>query len=417
MKRFFQGSKIGRLLLIALLIRLVLIPLAFHSDLTTNSIWGIYAKEFGLRGYYDWLNFGNYARPEYPPLSTLLFLKLRILYEFIFAVFWKINVLIPEFPSLFIVWLDKFGYLSLLKLPGILGDLGIGYLIFRFTKSKFASSLYLFNPGVIYLSSVWGQTEAFVGFFALLSLYFAVSKNHFRSVFSFLTSILTKATFLPILPLVFIQFFKNKIKPAAVLGISTLSVSVAAGVGYFFTDHNFLGWMIAGYTDKFLTAGGGALPFINLNAFNFWGVIFGLERVSDKVIFLNAPVSLWAYGISFLLSIPVLLKFIRGRIDIYTSALLISFIVFMFMPNMHERYFYPVFLFFPVVLAKFERFKKIFFLLSLLFLINLYHWWWVPRVEFLVGLLDNNITVWILSALNLGAFFYLYGTLNRNSQS
>ena len=71
MKRFLRGFNL--ILVAALAIRLILAPLAFHSDLTTNTIWGIYAKEFGLRGYYDWLNFGNYARPEYPPLSTLLF--------------------------------------------------------------------------------------------------------------------------------------------------------------------------------------------------------------------------------------------------------------------------------------------------------------------------------------------------------
>ena len=56
-----------KLLLIAVIIRIVLVPLSFHSDLNTNLIWGRYAQEFGLKGYYDWLNFGNYALPEYPP--------------------------------------------------------------------------------------------------------------------------------------------------------------------------------------------------------------------------------------------------------------------------------------------------------------------------------------------------------------
>jgi len=122
------------------------------------------------------LNFGNYARPEYPPLSTMMFLVFRWIYESIFNVVWKINIAVSIFPSNFVTWFDKYGYFSLLKLPGILGDIGIGYLIYKYTREKLISYFYLFNPGVIYLSALWGQTESAVAFFALAGLMLLLRK-------------------------------------------------------------------------------------------------------------------------------------------------------------------------------------------------------------------------------------------------
>src|SRR3989344_9385125 len=98
MKQFLPDLKISsffKILLIAFLIRLLLLPLSFHSDLNNNLIWGIYANEFGLRGFYDWLNFGNYARPDYPPLAMVILLALRFVWQFIFNILWEINVAIP----------------------------------------------------------------------------------------------------------------------------------------------------------------------------------------------------------------------------------------------------------------------------------------------------------------------------------
>ena len=133
MKQSSQTS-IKKVLLLALGIRLVLIPLSYHSDLNNNEIWGIYAREFGLRGFYDWLNFGNYARPDYPPLAMVLFNFLRYLWAGIFQVVWKINIALPLFPSNLVTWLDIYGMRALIKVPGIISDLAIGLIIYREAK-------------------------------------------------------------------------------------------------------------------------------------------------------------------------------------------------------------------------------------------------------------------------------------------
>ncbi|KKR85020.1 MAG: hypothetical protein UU32_C0042G0003 [Candidatus Woesebacteria bacterium GW2011_GWB1_41_10] len=101
-----------------------------------------------------------------------------------------------------------------MKLPGLFGDIGIGYLIYKFTKSKLFTSFYIFNPAVIYLSSVWGQTEAFVGFFGLLGLIIIMQKKYLKSTLSVFVSFMTKATMLPALPVLGVLALKNKIQPA-----------------------------------------------------------------------------------------------------------------------------------------------------------------------------------------------------------
>lgn len=399
MKQFLQGFSFGRILLIALCIRLLVAPFAFHSDLTTNTIWGIYAKEFGLRGYYDWLNFGNYARPEYPPLSTLLFLVIRYLWQVIFDFLWFLNVNISVFPSNLVTWFDNFGNLFLLKFSGILGDIGIGYLIYKLTKSKTLSSFYLFNPTVIYLSSVWGQTESFVGFFALLGLTFLIQRRYVKSTLSFFASFMIKATMLPLIVIAGVVLIRNRVRLRQILIILMILLVALFSVGYLFTDHAYISWIVNSYFSKFIV-GPFNLGFINLNAFNFWGLVLGFERIPVSAYFLTA----WTMFLPIL--IFILYRFYRGQ-NIFFACLLISFASFLFLPKMHERYLYPVFIFFPIVLQKFPSLKKAFYILTFSFLINLYHWWWVPYIPSLVSFFDLELVERGLSLINLGVFSYL----------
>lgn len=401
MKRFLRSFKLKHILLIALIVRLVFVPfIAEHTDLTTNAIWGIYAREFGLRGYYDWLNFGNYARPEYPPLSTLLFLLIRIVWQGIFSVLWFINVNLKAFPSGLVSWFDNFGNLALLKLPGVLADIGIGVLIFNYTKSKKLAALYLFNPAVIYLSAVWGQTESFIALFALLGILLFLKKNYFQGFWCFFVSFLTKASMLPAFPVIALQSLKAKMKKQQVIILIICLLAGAYFVGSLFTDHLPIWWLIRNYKDKFIV-GPLNLLFINLNAFNFWGLTLGLGQIPD------APYRLTAWIISGVFFLVILNKFRQKSTNIFFALAMIFFAAFMFLPRMHERYLFPIFVFFPFILAKFPKLTRVFYLLSGVFLFNLYHGWWIPNIPPLMYLLDLELVERGLSAVNLAAFGYL----------
>lgn len=407
-RKTLSKLSIGKLLLAALFIRLLLVPLSFHSDLTIFSIWGKYASEFGLRGFYDWLSFGNYARPDYPPLSMVLLLVVERVWQFLFAIAWKINISIPVFPSNFIPWFEKEGLLSLIKLPGVFADLGIGYLIYGFfakksvKKAKLASSFYLFNPGVIYLTASWGQFESVVGFFALFALLLLLKKKYIGSFTSFFVSIMLKATMIPSAIFLAMESIKQKVSYLKYLTITILGLFYFYILGVVFIDKNPISWGINLYLGK-LIKGPVTLPYINLNAFNFWGLILGLERVMEETLFLAIPLNVWAWGLAALFALFAIWGYLKGR-SIFFAIAMLFFLIFMFVSRVHERYLYPVFIFLPFVAVTSERIKKLFYILSITFLVNLYHWWWFPKVGFLITFFDLEVVERALSLLNLAVF-------------
>jgi hypothetical protein len=60
--------------------------------------------------------------------------------------------------------------------------------------------------------------------------------------------------------------------------------------------------------------------------------------------------------------------------------------------------------FFPFILVKFRGLLKFFLLIDVIFLLNLYHGWWVPRVDFLVNILQVDLVERSLSFLNFLSF-------------
>ncbi|MEJ2348078.1 MAG: hypothetical protein P8Y17_02655, partial [Patescibacteria group bacterium] len=336
-KLWFKKLNFKSILIIALLIRLLLAPLSFHSDLNNNAIWGRYAQEFGLRGFYDWLNFGNYARPDYPPLAMIMFLLIRWIWQILFNLFWKLNITIGLFPSKFIPWFETSGYLFLIKLPGIFADLGIGYLIYKLIRkknseftAKVASSLFLFNLPIIYLSSSWGQLDSIVTFFGLLTAIVLLNKKYFLAISSFFVSLMIKVTMIAATPIFIIQSLKNKISIKKVLILASVLIAYSLLLGNLYIDKAPLPWLITTYWKKFLP-GAVTLPYLNLNAFNFWGLMFGLERLLDTTPFLGAPLSIWAWVISSVFFLLIIYKFWKGQ-NIFFSLLMIFFSAFMFLP-------------------------------------------------------------------------------------
>ncbi len=411
-KTWFKRVDFKTILIIALLVRLLLAPLSFHSDLTNNAIWGTYAQNFGLRGFYDWLNFGNYARPDYPPLAMIMFLLVRWVWQIFFNFFWKLNITIGLFPSKFIPWFETSGYLFLIKIPGILADLGIGYLIYKLVKkkknefaAKVASSLFLFNLPVIYLSSSWGQLDSIVAFLGLLTTMVLLNKRYLLAISSFFVSLMIKVTMAAATPIFIIQGLKDRITIKRILIIASVLIGYSLLLGNLFIDKSPLSWLIITYWKKFVP-GAVTLPYLNLNAFNFWGLIFGLERLPDTTPFLGIPLNVWAWVISSAFFLLIFYKFWKGQ-NIFFSLLMIFFTAFMFLPRVHERYLYSVFVFFPLILIEKKKLMKTFLVLSFVFLINLYHWWWVPRIDILVNLFDYEIVERVFSFANLFIFGHM----------
>jgi len=164
----FEKIKIGHILIVSLILRLIIAPLAEHGDVLNYYWWSKDLFERGLMGFYD-RSIVNAMPPTYPPITTYVFWLTSHFHKLIWNVSWFINLKISFFPSNFIFWLESDeGWYFINKLPGILADLGISLIFYRFLKDlksekagKLAAALFAFNPAFFYNSSLWGQTDSF----------------------------------------------------------------------------------------------------------------------------------------------------------------------------------------------------------------------------------------------------------------
>ena len=142
--------------LLAFILRISLIFVAHHGDLNNNISWGTLAVERGLSGFYegeDW----PFSAPNQPPLTILMLVGVRAIWQAVETTSWWLNNNINFFYSPFIWFWEEKGMTLLVKLPGILADLGIGWLIYEYFRKKNRiklglrlTTVWLFNPVIWY---------------------------------------------------------------------------------------------------------------------------------------------------------------------------------------------------------------------------------------------------------------------------
>jgi Gpi18-like mannosyltransferase len=388
------------ILIAAFLIRLILLPFGNHSDINNHVIWGKYGQEFGFMGYYDWLNFFGYNHPNQPPITILTYTAIKYVHNFIYQPIWYLNIHISAFPSNVVTWYVDHGFQLLLKLPSVLADIGIGYFIFKicqkFTKNQnkslLAASLYLFNPITIYNSALWGQTDAYVNIFFLASLFLLLFKPKTPLVLPlFVLSLLTKTSLIIFTPLIIIYYLKTK---PTVKNIAS-SILISLGLIYLitlpFAPSFFLNWVYLLYTKNIFL---GEMPHLTANAFNLWALIYGFKPIVDSIKLIN-NISAYEIGLilfsAYLIFVLVALWRNFNFLRFLFALTLVGFGAFIILTRMHERYLFPIFI--PMTILCVQKIipLKIYFITSFIHLINLYHYWWFPKISPLIFLFSQSI--------------------------
>lgn len=154
-----SGAILAALILGALLLRLiiayVLFPDAgFKVDIGSFQSWALTLARYGPGGFYEHAGFADYI-PGY-------------LY-----VLWLVGLVSQALGDL--TGASPFSFAAgLIKVPAIVFDLAVGYLIYRALRpwsgeraALTGAALFLFNPVTWYESALWGQVDA-VGTFVLL---------------------------------------------------------------------------------------------------------------------------------------------------------------------------------------------------------------------------------------------------------
>ena len=310
-----ETSVLGVLLLVALAVRLLLFPLqGLQGDIDTFISWFNAAANHGIRPFYSVV-----GTCDYPPFNVYIF--------------WIGGSIANA--------LAAFGVsaVNVVKLIPNLFDLATAALIFIFVRKQLsfkqaliATTLYAFNPAVVFNSAVWGQFDAIYTFFLILSLMLALKSKPKSSAAVFAVAVLTKPQGIALLPLVAYLIYRKS-------GSRNLMFSAAVFAATIFVVILPFEWSnpVTFLSNTYFTAYG-HYQVTSVNAFNFWG-LFGLWAPDTGVYLLG-----WVlFGASACLTIFVLHKRfgVSGDWLAMYSAFMLFFAFFMLPTRIHERYLFP----------------------------------------------------------------------------
>jgi Gpi18-like mannosyltransferase len=234
---------------------------------------------------------------------------------------------------LYVLWaVGKVGQLlggpvgDLIKVPPILADLALGWVVWSMAKELGASSraarigavLVVFNPVSILDSAIWGQVDSFGVVFLLLALRELWRDRPERSAVLTVLAALIKPQLGILIPIVAAVVIRRALRPAGAYGeepppsadsatrwernvrgpIRILTTGLA-GLGTALVLSIPFGLSLVGLVQQiFKTAGG--YPFLSVNAYNPWalinqngsGVAANRQWVCDSTVVATGPVSI-----------------------------------------------------------------------------------------------------------------------------
>ena len=301
-------------------------------------------------------------------------------------------------------------FLFLAKLPSILADLGVTYIIYQFTlqatkkSNQLAiglSAIYLFHPVVLMDGVWWGQVDSLLMFFLIAGLYFLFREKPLWATVMIIMGFLMKFQIMIVLPLYFVYLWRK-------YSWRELGKNLLAAAGIFALGN--LQFILTGNIPtvvSLITRNADWFPVLSLRAFNFWWLYSkgqGLV-VSDKILViagLNAKTvglilfSL-AYGLACLL---ILIK--PNRKNLILSLIMAFFSFYIFPTQSHDRYLFPALILLLILLPE-KKYLIFFGLLSITTLFNL-------NISILAEYPANGLP--LISRLNFPSLSLIIAVLN-----
>lgn len=327
------------LFLLALVLRVILAGsfIGFSADVGCFSSWADRMVEIGPSGFYS----ADYFS-DYPPLYLYILFLIGLL---------KKAFSIASYSPV---------HLVLLKLPAILSDLAIGYMIYRICNklvglrsSLLLTCIYLFQPVTILNSSLWGQIDSFFTLFLIAICIFLERQQLLPSMLLFALGLLLKPQMLIFSPLLIVGFIQYVFRGGFSMRMLTkasayalLSVILILLLASPFGMEN----VISQYADTV-----SSYPYASVNAYNFWAGM-GLNWYPQTTYFMGLEAKTWGFlAIVLAAGLSILLGLRLGNLHqkyAVMGAFLIT-TVFTYSVRMHERYLYMAF---PLLLLAFAGF-------------------------------------------------------------
>lgn len=252
---------------------------------------------------------------------------------------------------LYYLWLiGKLGITTeaAVKIPVIAADIITGLLIWSIVvkvNKKLAIIsffFYVFNPVVIFDSSVWGQIDGMLTLFLFTCAFFLIEKRNLAlSVFFWSLAFLIKPQSIAIVPVYLLAVVLKKFSLREIF----FSAAIALGTIIFLSLPFFPDNPILGLPQQILKMSQ-YYSYTSVFAFNIWSWV-GFWK-PDTAEFLGVALSMWGVGffaVSVLSALWVYKKKIKNRADYYLLFAILSLCFFLFPTKVHERYLFPFFAF------------------------------------------------------------------------
>jgi len=334
------------LFITALLVRFLFVPNpGFEADMSFWKSWGLAPFDYGLIKGLSLTN-NNYPTPFGYLLWFITTIYSLFANPHLFNQFWANTNLL---------------FLTLMKTPAILADLGIAGIIIAIGRNakKFGfptlpdafyfllAALYLANPVSIFDSAVWGQVDSLGVFLFLGSILLLLSKKPFFAGLLYMIALMTKLQNMIYGPLFFLFSWQ-------LLGREGLVKTImGATLGFFGLNIEFLAAKNMDRVIASLTSNYDYFPYLSLNAYNIWWIVakgFGMQ-FSDKMLaigMVNAKtVGLLLFSGSYLLAALSMVQKKNTNI-VHTFFLGLSIAAggfFLFQTESHDRYAFPLIVF------------------------------------------------------------------------
>ena len=434
MKKKTKVILIFILFFFAFFLRTALAPLINKGDILAINEWSQSLFEKGMSGSYfrgGWI----YSFPTQPPVMMILYWLSRWLYEHKYWLAITHNLLkLP--PAFVLLWIHENGPWFLVRLWGILADCLAGaviyFLISKLTKNAklafWAMFFLLFNPILIFISSIWGQTCLVASLLALLSFLVFYRKNgKLLSPIFFTLGILIKPTILIFLPLYSFflvkEFFLASLKEKKSFswlilgGFLSLAITIVSFFPFWDKSESFFKNVDSVLTRRIVPSAKGTSK-VATSAFTFYTVVFDIDKTpgSYKVGFLSLDqwgniffVLINVFGLSLFLKKD---KSVLNRLEsLSLAAYFIGEGTFLFKTGMAERYFLPAFFFLYILffLTKDKRIRVVILVQFLVWFINLSSSFFLSDYSFLdiIFRQNNFLGTRIVSLANVFVFLYL----------
>jgi Gpi18-like mannosyltransferase len=353
-----QFITISGIILIFLILNVSLFGLgSFYGDVMAQQKWGNEALEEGVSYLY------SQHITDYPPLyiyvlkfNAWLNLKLSGNTERFTLHYNFISKTIPTFCNLI-----------------------IGLIIFFYLRKRnyklalFAGCFYLFNPAIIYNTAYWGQVDSVNTLFMFLSIIFLIHKKYIPSTIFIVLAVLTKfqsIVLVPVIGMVILMNFNIK-KIIKIFLTNTIVISII-----------LLPYILGGVFWKVIDTIFGSVdrhPFVTANAYNIWYLISPriptnwMEGLNDSFQVLGFSLKFIGLALLGIYTILVLYQLFKkcDKDNIILAAASMAFAFFMLPTQIHDRYLFPFFALFILIVFNNKKYLLIYIFSSITYLFNL----------------------------------------------